>query len=135
MGKMWLGFAAGIAAVIVTAPAGAGTPEDPFVGFPNANATVGFSGQPAPGFAGGGVHIGIGHPGFGDHRFDRRRGGGASHGIWVSGGQWAQYNNQSFKSDSYNDWWHDQPWRSQPAWVRNNQNCDRQWFAGDTLRC
>ena len=43
--------------------------------------------------------------------------------------------NRSWASDSYNDWWHDNPNHSQPAWVRNNQNCDRQYFAGDVLRC
>jgi hypothetical protein len=41
----------------------------------------------------------------------------------------------AWKSDSFNDWWHDRPDRAYPAWVRNNQNCDRKWWAGDTLRC
>ena len=123
MGKLLLGIAASIAAIaIAAAPAAAGTPEEPFVGYPAAKGAVGT-------FAGGGFHVGIGQPGFGDHRR-----GGDGGGIWVNGGQWAQYNNQSFKSDSYNDWWHDQPWRSQPAWVRNNTSC-RAYWSGGGWRC
>ena len=115
--------------LIASVPAQA---KEPFVGIPNANTTFGLSGQPAPGFAGGGIQVGLGS-GFGDHRFDRRR-GGVSTGIWVNGGEWAKYNNRSFQSDSYNDWWHDQPWRSQPAWVRNNQSC-RSYWSGGGWRC
>lgn len=128
MGKMLLGLAA-MAAIGIAAPAVAGTPGDPFVGYPNVNPST----LPA---SGGGFHIGFGggssHPGF-DHR--RRGDGGSSGGVWVNGGQWAQFNNRAFAQDAYNDWWHDNPNRSQPAWVRNNQDCQRQWFAGDTLRC
>ena len=58
-----------------------------------------------------------------------------SNGIWVNGGEWAKYNNQTFASDSFNGWWHDRPDRAYPAWMRNNQNCARQWYAGSTLRC
>ena len=42
-------------------------------------------------------------------------------GVWINGGQWAQYNNETFRSDSYNDWWHERPWRAYPRWVRSNQ--------------
>ena len=62
-------------------------------------------------------------------------GGSGDLGIWVNGGEWAHYNNQTFQSDSYNDWWHDRPDRAYPAWMRNNQNCQRQWYAGNMLRC
>ncbi len=128
MRTMLLGFAASIAAgLLVSAPAQA---KEPFVGFPDA--------KPNPGFAvSGGVDVGIGS-GFPGHRFDRRRRRGdvdVSTGIWVNGGEWARYNNRSFESDSYNDWWHDQPWRSQPAWVRNNQDCQRQYWSGGGWRC
>lgn len=41
----------------------------------------------------------------------------------------------AWKSDSFNDWWHDRPDRAYPRWVSANQNCERKWFAGDTLRC
>lgn len=53
----------------------------------------------------------------------------------VYGGEWALYNNRSWEPDSYNDWWHDRPDRAYPAWMRRNQDCDRHWFSGDTLRC
>ena len=55
-------------------------------------------------------------------------------GAWVDS-QWALYNNRSWEADSYNDWWHDRPDRAYPAWMRHNQDCSRQWFSGDTLRC
>ena len=51
------------------------------------------------------------------------------------GGEWALYNNRSWAPDSYNDWWHDRPSRAYPAWMRRNQDCQRPWFSGDTLRC
>jgi len=53
----------------------------------------------------------------------------------VDGGEWALYNNRTWDSDSYNDWWHDRPDRAYPAWMRHNEGCQRMWFAGDTLRC
>jgi hypothetical protein len=52
-----------------------------------------------------------------------------------SGGEWAYYNNQSWQPTSYNDWWHEEPWRAYPAWMRRNQDCARYWYSGDTLRC
>ena len=128
MGKMLLGVAAAIAASAITTSAIAGTPEEPFVGIPNVNPSVGTLGaNPIPG---GGFSAG-----FGDHHGRFGRGSGSSGGVWVNGGQWAQYNNPAFKSDSYNDWWHDRPDRAYPAWMRNNKNCERQWYAGATLRC
>jgi hypothetical protein len=131
MGKMLLGLAA-VAAVAATAPASAGTPEEPFVGVPNVNATVGTLGWAQPGFV-----IGPGgHPSFNGGHFDRRgRSSGSGNGVWINGGQWAQYNNEAFKSEGYNDWWHNNPERAYPAWMRNNQDCARQWYAGSTLRC
>jgi hypothetical protein len=53
----------------------------------------------------------------------------------VYGGEWALYNNRSWSPESYNDWWHDRPERAYPAWMRRNQDCSRQWYSGDTLRC
>jgi hypothetical protein len=135
MGKMLLGITAAIAVAALATPASA---KPDFVGIPDAKATVGFSGMPAPGFAGVTVHTGFGGgfgDGFGgDHRFDRRS-GGSSGGVWVNGGEWAHYNNQTFNSNSYNDWWHEQPSHSQPAWVRNNQDCARPYFQGNVLTC
>ena len=124
MGKMLLGLAA-IAAIGLAAPAAAGTPEEPFVGIPDAKGTLGtFAGN-------GGVQVG----GFVDQRSGRRSSGNGSGGIWVNGGEWARYNNQTFQSDGFNDWWHDRPDRAYPAWMRNNQDCAKQWYAGSTLRC
>ena len=51
------------------------------------------------------------------------------------GGEWALYNNRGWEPDSYNDWWHDRSDRAYPAWMRRNQDCARQWYSGDTLRC
>jgi hypothetical protein len=52
---------------------------------------------------------------------------------WNEG--WALYNNRTFESDSYNDWWHDRPDRAYPRWIRNNQNCQRMWWGGEGWRC
>lgn len=122
MGKMLLGFVGGIAAIGLAAPATAGTPEDPFVGVPNAKGalgTFGGSGQ------GGADHFGR----------SGRGSSGSGGGVWVNGGEWARYNNPAWRSDGFNDWWHDRPDRAYPAWMRNNQNCQRQWYAGNVLRC
>jgi hypothetical protein len=51
------------------------------------------------------------------------------------GGDWAYYNNRSFSSESYNDWWHDRPDRAFPRWMQNNQNCQRLWWSGGGWRC
>jgi hypothetical protein len=58
-----------------------------------------------------------------------------STGTWIDGGEWALYNNRSWESGSYNDWWHDQPWRSYPRWVTKNEDCQRQWWSGGGWRC
>jgi hypothetical protein len=114
MGKMLLGLAA--AAAFISTPALA----DGFGG--NTNGTNGFV------VIGGG-----GDPRFGNHHGGHH--GNGEIGTWVNGGEWALYNNRTFQSDSFNDWWHDRPDRAYPAWMRNNQDCQRQWYAGNTLRC
>lgn len=136
MGKMLLGLAAAIAATAIASPANAGI-DEPFVGVPNANPTVGISGMPAPGFVNGvTVHSGFGFGnGFGHGGRGSRSSGGSSGGVWVNGGEWAHYNNQTFASNSYNDWWHEQPSHSQPAWVRNNSDCAKPYFQGNVLSC
>ena len=68
----------------------------------------------------------------------RHRGGmGCNTGVILDyyGGEWALYNNRTWEPDSYNDWWHDNPGRAYPAWMRHNQTCDRMWWSGDTLIC
>jgi hypothetical protein len=71
----------------------------------------------------------------GECRGQRNRGGRGDVVLDWYGGEWALYNNRSWEPDSYNDWWHDRPDRAYPAWMRRNENCDRRWFSGDTLRC
>ena len=41
----------------------------------------------------------------------------------------------AWKSDSFNDWWHDRRDRSYPAWLQRNQDCQRMWWDGSVLRC
>ena len=72
----------------------------------------------------------------GRHRRRHDRDGPVIVGGWGwDNGAWAYYNNRSFDSDSYNDWWHDRPDRAYPRWVRHNQNCDRMWWGGGVWRC
>jgi hypothetical protein len=70
----------------------------------------------------------------GDRDRDRRGRRGVVD-VVTYGGEWALYNNRGWESDSYNDWWHDQPWRSYPKWVSTNQNCERMWWSGGGWRC
>jgi hypothetical protein len=72
-------------------------------------------------------HSGRHHNRHSDGRFDGPVG-------WY-GGDWAYYNNRSFSSDSYNDWWHDRPDRAFPRWMQSNQNCARLWWSGGGWRC
>ncbi len=118
MGRTLLGVAA-IAACLVTTPAAAGGPD---------------------GFGGGDrefvkVH-GFGF-GDGDRRDRRDRRGDDEIGIWVNSGEWAQYNNRTFESDSFTGWWQARPDRAYPAWMRNNQNLPycRLYWAGGGWRC
>ena len=83
----------------------------------------------------GGPRNGFGFPDGHGGNHGRRRGDDI--GIWVNGGEWARWNNQTWRSDSFNDWWHDRPDRAYPAWVRNNQmmqNC-RLYYSGGGWRC
>ena len=40
-----------------------------------------------------------------------------------------------WRSDSFNDWWHDRPDRAFPRWVANNRDCQRLYWAGGGWRC
>ncbi|QIL03173.1 hypothetical protein G7078_10555 [Sphingomonas sinipercae] len=76
--------------------------------------------------------------GHGDRRGDRHRGARNGRGVYVgnwAGGEWALYNNRSWDSGSYNDWWHDRPDRSYPRWMTNNVDCQRVWWSGGGWRC
>ncbi len=74
-----------------------------------------------------------GHGNQGGHR-DRRPDNAVEVGTWYEGGEWALYNNRSFQSDSYNDWWHDRPDRAFPRWVQSGK-CERLWWSGGGWRC
>ena len=41
----------------------------------------------------------------------------------------------AWRPESFNDWWHERPERSYPRWLQSNRNCERKWWAGETLRC
>jgi hypothetical protein len=70
-----------------------------------------------------------------DHRRGRRSDTVVIGDLGYYGGEWALYNNRSFESDSYNDWWHDRPDRAYPRWMSNNQDCQRQYWTGNGWRC
>ena len=41
----------------------------------------------------------------------------------------------AWRAESFNDWWHERPNRSYPAWVQRNRDCQRMWWQGETLTC
>jgi len=69
----------------------------------------------------------------GSDRFDRRRLRGTSDTVFVYDRDWE--GDSAWRSNSFNDWWHERPDRSMPRWVRNNQNCERMWWSGGGWRC
>ena len=97
--------------------------------------------QSAPGTqftarSGSGHHGGFGrHEGRRDGRHDGRRDRGHGDDVVYYDGYREYQGDSAWKSDSFNDWWHDRPDRAYPRWVTANQNCERKWFAADTLRC
>ena len=62
-----------------------------------------------------------------------------NHGGW--GGALSHDPASAWRSNGYNDWWHDQPWRSYPRWVQQQQQggagCppERMWQSGGVWRC
>lgn len=124
MQGVWLSAAAGL-----TLAAAAVSPAE-----------AGGSGQ---GVTSGGSHFGAstGQPDStarGRDRSHHRRGHRDSGGTVIVGdwgdGDWGRYNNRAFDADSYNDWWHERPWRSYPRWVTNG-SCERVWWGGGGWRC
>ena len=131
------GLAALVAAgAIAASPAAAERWSDPGFGAA-ANVSVHRGGHSGWSSAGAGSH----HRGEwtddkGRHRRhgDRDRGGDFRYPLYAGG--WDYYDiNRSWGPDSYNDWWHDRPSRSQPRWVRDNANCERLWWSGGGWRC
>ena len=127
---MLLGFAAGAAIAVPASPA----PAQSF----DADVKAQFSSGKPDHFQGCGVVDRRGPRSDSESRSGRRGGRvvcDVSVGTWVSGGEWALYNNRSWDSDSYNDWWHDRPDRAYPRWMTSNQDCGRQWWSGGGWRC
>jgi hypothetical protein len=112
--------AAALAAATVSMPASAEGPD----GWPGSSFHDGHGG-------------GNRHDGDRRDRRDHRRHDGGGFFIEYEAGAWAAYNNRSWDSNSYNDWWHDRPDRAYPRWVQQNQNCtaDRMWWSGTGWHC
>lgn len=131
MRTMLLGLAASLAAIVPAAPAAALDPaHSQFTAGAAASVTV-HRGRPG--------HL-VGdfrrdHRGrHGDRdRDDRRRHRGFDGGVFI--GDREYQGDSAWRPTSYNDWWHERPWRSYPRWVQNNQNCERQWQGGGVWRC
>lgn len=81
-------------------------------------------------FSGG--RFGDGHRGSRHGRADLCEQGFAGGWAWYGG---STYDDRDWAPDSGNDWWHDRPDRAFPRWMSHNEDCARQWYAGDTLSC
>jgi hypothetical protein len=86
------------------------------------------------GFDGGFQHD---HHGRDRDRHDRRRHRDFDGGFLIGSWDREWQGDTAWRADSYNDWWHERPWRSYPRWVQNNQNCepDRMWWSGGGWHC
>ena len=95
-----------------------------------------FSARSGSGNHGGGFGN---HDGRRDGRHDGRRDGrrdrGNGDGVFFYDNYYEYQGDSAWKSDSFNDWWHDRPDRAYPHWMVANQNCDRMWWGGGTWRC
>lgn len=116
MRALLLGAAVALTAIALpAAPASAQVTDGQFVGIPDGKADF--------------------HNDFGfgqDGRRDGRRLRGSGD-VFI--GDWPRQGDTAWRSDSFNDWWHDQPHRSFPRWVQKNQDCERMYWAGGAWRC
>ena len=88
---------------------------------------TGFTGLPSTS-----IHSGFGGGFDNGFRRDRRRLRGSDTVLVYD----REYQGDSaWRADSFNDWWHERPNRAYPAWMLRNQDCQRQWWDGQTLRC
>ena len=108
------GVAAILAAATLSAPAGA--------------EALAFSGQSSPSFSSG-FPSGLD----GGFRHDRRRHRGSGDTVFIIDREYQ--GDTAWRADSYNDWWHERPQRSYPAWMSRNQNCERMYWSGGGWRC
>ena len=114
-----LGVAAATLAAI-TLPTSAGAQSGAAVGF------TGVSTAPSGQFVSGSSS-------FRGDRHNRRRHRGFDGGAFLYDREYQ--GDTAWRSNSYNDWWHDRPERSHPAWMSRNQNCERLWWSGGGWRC
>ena len=109
-----------IAAATVAAPTAA-----------QSGAAAGFSGSTGVTVRHGGQFKGVGDGFRPDRRRHSRR--GDDDGIYVLDREYQ--GDTLWRSNSYNDWWHERPHRSHPAWMSRNQNCERMYWSGGGWRC
>lgn len=79
------------------------------------------------------IHSGKSFGGRRDGGFRRHRGNHGNGGLLIYDRDYQ--GDTAWRSDSFNDWWHDRPDRAYPRWMVSNQECDRQWYQGNVLRC
>jgi hypothetical protein len=117
MDKMLLAAAAALAALALPATA---TAQD------RAGLHVG-------GSTGGTAHNGRHHD---RDRHDRRR-NRDSDGVLIASWDREWQGDTAWRADSFNDWWHERPWRSYPRWVQDKHDCepDRMWWSGSGWHC
>jgi len=111
-----------IAAAAVTAPAAA-----------QSGASAGFSGV-----SGVTVHHNRGFTSLQSLRGDRNRHNRRGRDGFDDGGFYYDREYQGdtlWRAESYNDWWHERPWRAYPAWMTRNKNCERLYWSGGGWTC
>ena len=79
--------------------------------------------------------ISVGGGGHSGSRGDFRRGHRGDDGVVFYDNYREYQGDTAWKSDSFNDWWHDRPDRAYPRWMAANKNCERTYWAGGTWRC
>ena len=114
MRALLLGLAASAAAILPAPAAAEQSDHMTFVARPATSFHGGFSGRGS------------------DRGFRNHRGGGDGAVLYYD----REYQGDTaWRSNSFNDWWHDRPDRAYPRWMLSNQNCDKQWYQGDMLKC
>lgn len=119
-------FLMAAAAVAVAVPAAADAQRSGGSGFTNANAESGARGRDR-----WRDHRDFERPRDGENRRDRRRRGD----VYLYNGYGGGDIDRSWQPDSFNDWWHERPHRSHPAWMSRNEDCQRMYWSGGGWRC
>lgn len=128
MKRMLLGLAASAVVIIPAAPAQAERWSDPgFVAAASVTVHKGSSGFDTRAIRRQWTD------GQGDRRGHRRDRDRFDDSVFI--GEIYREDNPAWQAEGYNDWWHDRPSRSQPRWVSDNQNCERQYWTGAGWKC